>query len=783
MLYRKMLREIKSNLGQFISIFILAFLAISLFACMKASNISAYNKRDVMYKDTNMTSGIVYGENFTKEDVDRIKTVKNIDDAQIRIHFTASAKKHDKAQVEVYAQDENIISKPMVLEGKDYNEKDTESVWITRGFAKEWKIKLGDKFSFIFNGVTITKKVAGLIAAPEYQYLKADKDLDIVVKNITVLYMAKDGLPEELKQIIPYTELVFKSDKEDVKTLEKDISKALDGNYAVVCDKDDLPGVKIMNDELAQHDQFAISFPVIFIMIALLVIMTSMNRMIDKQRTQIGTMRALGIKRKSIIIHYLSYSFVVSFFGCITGVFFGTYVLGELIAKIFREWYIIPNWTVEMDYTFAIICLIIVMSCVLATYFSCRKVMNIHPAESLRPKSPKSGKKIIFEKLPFWNKLGFNIQYNLRDMARGKLRSIMGVFGTAAGMMLMVSAFASYTTIKNTSSWTFDKLQNYNSEIDFDDELKLDDIEKIKEMYNGELMQTSAVEISSKKPKDKEVLKKSTVMFVTEGKGLYALTDVDQKVVKLEKGKIAITRKLADSLSLKVGDKLYWHLYKKNTWYDVTIGLINRNPNVAGVTMLREDYEKLGIEYEPNILYTKEKLKLKKVRKDIKEKIFNNKESDTYGIKSVFDDTDMRKSFDVMMEMINMMIGIFIIFACILPIVVLYNCGNLSFNERVKEFATLKVLGFSTKRIRRLISLQNLWLSIIGVIIGLPFGTKLLQYMFDSNGDAMDYQVGAGAVEYLISGIGVLIISVAVSYMFNKRIKKLDMVEILKGME
>ena len=136
-----------------------------------------------------------------------------------------------------------------------------------------------------------------------------------------------------------------------------------------------------------------------------------------------------------------------------------------------------------------------------------------------------------------------------------------------------------------------------------------------------------------------------------------------------------------------------------------------------------------------------------------------------------------------MLEMIYVMIGIFVAFAAILPIVVLYNSGNLSFNERVKEFATLKVLGFTTKRIRDMLSEQNMWLSVIGVIVGAPFGTRILQYMFDSNGDSMDFPVGADLLSYIASGAFILVISVLVAFMFNKRIKKLDMVEILKGMD
>ena len=184
--------------------------------------------------------------------------------------------------------------------------------------------------------------------------------------------------------------------------------------------------------------------------------------------------------------------------------------------------------------------------------------------------------------------------------------------------------------------------------------------------------------------------------------------------------------------------------------------------------MLRDDYEATDAGYLPSLLYTSSD---------------SVDAQDQPGILAVHDDKDLKESFDIMMEMIYAMLFVFVVFATILPIVVLYNCGNLSFHERVKEFATLKVLGFTTKKIRKLLSLQNLWLSIIGVFLGAPFGKVMLQYMFDSNGDSMDYPVSAGFLVYLVSGLFVMIVSVLVSYMFNKRIKKLDMVEILKGIE
>ncbi len=770
MLVRKMTREIRKNLGQFLSLFVLSFLAVSLFACMKASNISAYNKLSDLREETNCADGWIFSENFSSEDISSVNALTNITSAQRRLHFTATAEGFDQAQLEVYGLEEDLVSRPYYVTGKELDLTSKDGIWISESFAKEWDLKAGDTFSFSAYGQVLTKKIEGTIVSPEYQYLKADKDLDIVAKNIAIIYMPVEGLKEYFSAIpggIPFNELIFTTSRENVKSLESSLDKALNGNYAVICDRDDMPGIRIMKDELAQHDQFAITFPVVFLAIAVLVIMTTMNRMIANQRTQIGTLRALGMKKSKIILHYLSYSFIVSLLGSVAGLFVGTYLFGEGIAMIFRAWYLIPGWTVEMDASLLLVAGLIVLGCTLATYLSCRKVMNVHPAASLRPAAPKSGKNTVLEKLPFWSKLGFSTQYNLRDITRSKLRSFMGVFGTAAGMMIMVAAMASITTIQDASSWTFDKIQNFKNEIDFSDDITLDQAEKYKEEYGGELIQTSAIEIA-KEPHADSSRKTTTSLMVTEGENYYRLTDTDQKLTELTPGTCAVTMKLARSLDIHEGDTIYWHLYEKNTWYEAKVGLINRHPNFSGITMLRADYEASGAEYRPTLLYSSSSSIV---------------ETDQNGILAVHDDNDLKESFDIMMEMIYAMLFVFVAFATVLPIVVLYNCGNLSFHERVKEFATLKVLGFTTKKIRKLLSLQNLWLSIVGLFLGAPFGKIMLQYMFDSNGDSMDYPVSAGFLTYLVSGLFVMIVSVLVSYMFNKRIKKLDMVETLKGIE
>ncbi|MBR1693281.1 MAG: ABC transporter permease [Lachnospiraceae bacterium] len=825
MLIHKMFRELKADFGQFLSLFILSFLATSLFACMKSSNIGGYRAWDNFNEETNVANGWMYGEGFTQENLDAVKALSDVDDALRRMHITASSAEQNGAQLEVFLEDENIISKPYLMEGKDFDPSDADSIWISQTFADCWNLKVGDDFAFLYNGIRIEKKIAGLIAAPEYPYLKADADVDIVLENIAVVYMAYRGFPakEYVKELIrkgditvsdvlertdalddvleklealgmtkeditsdlllervdamsedrifgmlPYTELVFTTHSEHVKSMEEELAEAVDDNYAVFIDADMMPGIKPLQDELIQHDQFSYLFTVVFLLIALLVIMTTMSRMVEKQRTQIGTMNALGMKRIKITLHYLSFSFLISAAGSILGMLIGTYGLGAWLAWYFAKWYVLPGWGADWDASFIAVILLVVLVCTAAAYFSCRKLLRINPAETLRPAPPKAGKRCLFEKLPFWNRLGFTSQYNLRDISRAKLRAFMGMFGTACGMILMICAFACNTTINNVYEWNFSKLQNFDYEVDFDEDITPEEADALADRYDGELVMADSIEVAAK-PHAVSDEKRTTAIYVIEGKGLYGVTDAAQNVTSVKEGTVALTTKLADGLDLKVGDTVYWHHYKKNTWYSAEIGLINRIPTGSGITMLRTDYESTGDKFRPSALYTDE---------DVSELAGNHE-----AVLAVHTSDEMLKAYQTAMAAIDIMVGVFAAFASILPIVVLYNCGNLSFHERVKEFATLKVLGFASGQIRHLLTVQNLWLSVIGVLLGAPFGRLLLQYMFDSNGDSFDYAAVASVTDYLFAGAFVLLISVLVSFLFSKRIRQLDMVEVLKGME
>ena len=511
----------------------------------------------------------------------------------------------------------------------------------------------------------------------------------------------------------------------------------------------------------------AFAFTATFFAIALLVIITTMKRMITQQRTQIGTLNALGMKKRKIMLHYLSFSFVLSVIGSALGIVLGVLTFGRMMVNMFSQFYTLPDWQPGFNYKSIVVAAVLVMICTGTSYLSCRKILKIHPSEALRPAAAKTAKPCIFEKLPFWDKLSFNVRYNLRDISRSKMRAFMGVFGTCMGMMIMELGLGAYDTVDYVRDWYFRDIQNYEYQVILNDNCTPEQAEILKTETDGELVAMDAISISAKEhPTSDDII--SCKLAVTEGEQLYCVSDPELNTQPIPEGTVALTMKQAKKLRLSEGDRVFWKTTTGSEWHESKIGLISRHPNITGITMLRKDYESAGMTFRPVMLVSK-----------------NDCESlvDRECVSAVHSMTDLIAAFDKMMEIMNLLVYFMVVFAVLLIVIVLYNSGNLSFNEREKEFATLKVLGFKSSAIRRLLSTQNLWLSVLGVICGLPLGRVPLQAMMDSNGDAVDWPCYIAPSTFLIAAVFVMTVSVLVSFLFSRRIRKIDMVEVLKGME
>ena len=782
MLFRKMLRDYKANFGAFFSVFLLAALAMALFCTFEGHVLSQKVARENYHKECNLSDVWMYGEGFSDDELDTVRNLDFVKDAQLRMSVTGSAPNCDGAQVDIYLERENLVDTPYYISGEPFDPTDTDGIWLANAFARLRNIKVGDDFTIEYNGITFTREVKGLVESAEYEFREADGDADVYLENIAIVYMSYDAFPirdyinhmvdkisdEKLAKIMPYTQMIIVTTDGGGLAHEEALAESIDRDYSAIVDRKSIPGLARLDSELEQHQSFSYLFVIIFVGIAILVIATSMGRMVEQQRTQIGTMNALGLKRHKIMLHYISFSLVVSVVGVVLGLLVGTLWGSPAVIGMFANWYIVPGLHSVFHPMYLIIAAGIVAVCVLASYISCRKLLRIKPAEALRPAAPKKGKKCIFERLPFWKKLSFTSQYNLRDISRAKLRSFMCVIGTAVGMLLMIYAVGCNELLGSMIEINFNRVTVGEYQIKFSEDAKTETVDDMAEELDGEVVMMNQVEVAKEKNAPSDKKKKETVT-VLEGKNLYNILDLNNQVKKLTPGTIGISRKLAADLDVKEGDTIYWHLYTKNTWYEAKVGTIYRSLESQGIAYLREDYEKTGAEYTPSFLMTNDKAAKDKADLDY--------------VTGVNSKSEMQAAYESSMEIMNMMVGMMAVFSILMIVVVLYNSGVLSFHERVKEFATLKVLGLRSSKIRRILSMQNLWLSIIGIIIGAPLGNVSLNAMINTNGENFDYNLMLAPADYVIAGIFVMIISMLVSFVFSKRIRKLDMVETLKGVE
>lgn len=782
MLFRKMLRDMKWNKMQFISIFLLAFFGVYVYACVGGETVGVKQIREKFNAESNLGDAWVYGDNFSKDELALVKKINGVDQAERRLYLTAVGEGEKKPVINMYFQDENLISMPKVVEGEKYDTSKKENVWIDRRLADAYSLSIGDYYTFDINGIDLTLKIAGFVYSPGYTYYMSDDAMMPDFSKIGIAFASHKAIEdnEQLSAMfmqaygmIPYSQLVIKMDSENssfedddrssdnASLLEEKVEKALGGEYSYYLTRKDIAGVYQLNDEMVQHESMMIIFSVAFVAIAILAITTTMNRLVSNQRTQIGTMKALGLKKRRIVGHYVFYGFFLSAIGASLGVLLGPVSLPKLFIPSMSTGYTLPEWHGGYSISFWIVAVLTAMACTLTTYFSCKKVLSVNPAETLRPAAPKAGKSTIFEKLPFWNRLGFGTQYNLRDISRSKIRCLMGFAGTLCCMALLVCSASMYDSFNGMSAWLYDDINNYDNQVMLTSESKLEEADDLTDKLDGESVMEDAVIVRYKG-------QKHTIQFsAAQGKGMYRVTDSNMNIKVLKGNDFAITQKIAKTMGVSIGDEIEWHLINDEEWITSKITIINRMPMGSGITTTRSFMDNNGVKFKPSYIGTNK----------AKNKISGD------CVKKVFTAEDMKEGWDRSMEAMTIIIVILIVVAILLALLILYNLGLLAYAEREREMATLKVVGFNSAKLRRMLLMQNTWLSMAGIIAGTPAGILLVQYMIDIMGDNFDMTATLSLSSFLLCSAGTLLVSIIVSLMFSGRIKKLDMVASLKGVD
>ena len=756
MLFKKMLRDIAKHKTQFLSIFLMAFLGVFVFAGVGGESVGLEVSVNDYYDATNLADGWIYSANLDDDFVDDVNNLSPTKDSERQLVIDSVADFSNDPEITLHFIENNTISKFYLLEGEDVNVSDEDGVWLDKEFADAKHLKVGDNISFTFNGVTIEKEIKGLGYSPEYVYHASDSSIIPDFNKIGFAYLSYKAFP---LSDVPYNVLLVDFDGSPTEYNDL-LSDKLDGDYNSFVEQSEHPSVSQFSEEMDQHKMMGDIFPVVFILIALLILLTTMTRIIAHQRTQIGILKSVGYTNRGIIFHYVSYGFWLVLAGAILGLIIGPLTLPNLFYPSMSATYILPEWKPAWSMNFVYVAVLMVLSSLAVSFLAVRSISKENPADTIRPKAPKISSSGFVEKLGFWNKLGFNIRWNYRDAKRNKFRALMTIIGVIGCTALLVSAFGMYDGMHDLKEWEYSQINHYDSKLIIDDEASISSVDDIADEVNGDKLMEGAIEIES------DTAKKSGSLLVLNDTSLVTPTDYDWNEIEIGDDEVSISQKMADLLDVGVGDTVKWHIMGSDKWVSTKIDKIHADPISQGFVMSADKLEDLDLNYTPTSIVTSEHV--------------DKKYSD---IKAVNSMDDMTSSWDEMTESMMLLVYILIFFACLLAIVVLYNLGLLSFTEIEREIATLKVLGFKTSALRRLLLTQNLWFTAIGFILGLPVGYYILDIMWQSSGDSFYILPSISISNFILTAVITFALSILVNLMFSRKIKKLDMVESLKGVE
>lgn len=757
-----MLRDFKDHKAQFLSIFLMALIGVFAFTGISGEAVGLVEVSSSYYEDTNLADGWIYGEEIADDVFFDIKSMDEIKDAQREMVVDTVANYSSDPDITLHiVEGKQNISKFYLFKGQDFNPNDEEGIWIDKRFADGRNLDIGDKITLKFDGKEVSKTVRGIMYSPEYVYYIQEGSLLPDFSQVGFAYMPSKGADFDIEYNTIALDGYDELDEKDFKSaLEEKLGQKA---YVQYVDRDNNVGIKTLQDEISQHQMFSGIFPAIFVLVSLLTLVTTMSRVISTQRMQIGTLKAMGYSNKSIVLHYLSYGFVLSLTGSVIGLIIGPLTIPYLFYPTMSSTYSLPHWGPSWDISFFAVAGLMVVSSVLISYISVKGISDENPAETIRPKAPKLVSSGLIERTKIWKRFSFNERWNYRDAKRNKTRAIMSVFGVFACALLVMSAFGMVDSINNVEDWQYNQIYNFNSKLILEENITDSQLDHILDETGGEGIREEAIELKYKG------IKKTGTLTVMNDSEYYKVTDANRNYIHLDPDGIAISDKMAEVLGLKVGDKVRWHVAGNPKWIDSEITETYSIPFGQGLIMSPEVFDEIGgddYNYSTNVVLT---------QKDVKENYT--------GVSSITTSEDIRKGWNTMTEALDLMVSVLTTFAIVLAVVVLYNLGLLSFTEIQRELATLKVLGFNSKSLRRLLLTQNLWFSTIGFILAIPGAYILMGIMMGSTGDEYCFPINIYLWNFVVSFLITFGLSVLVNLAFSRKIKKVNMVESLKSNE
>lgn len=604
------------------------------------------------------------------------------------------------------------------------------------------------------------------------QFAKAEKEIEDGKKEIED---AKETLEKEEKK---FNEEIKDAEKE-IEDAKEDIEGIKEGKWYIF-DREDDTGFSSFIDSINSMNNIATLFPIIFYLVAILISSTSMSRMVEEERGDIGTLKALGYSNLRIINKYIAYSLLSTVLGGIIGMFIGFILIPTVVWENYSIIYYLPEFYPKLRFSYGILGTVIAVICITgSTVHSAYKELKDEPSSLMRPKAPKMGKKVILEKIPFiWKRLNFSSKTTVRNVFRYKKRALMTIIGISGCTALILAGFGLRDSIKDIAEYQYGRVFEYDLVVS----LNKEDEELVNLVKNSDIVESVSLTDSLSGSISADGIKRDTSIIVVENtedfKNVANLRDIDSgNIIDLSNEGVLISDKLASLLEIEKGENITLTDSDNNEFEYKVLGIVE---NYIGhyVYINKDLYESKENDFNINTLF----IKYKEGNND--NEAFEEMLLDDNSVTSITVVENSLEHVRDLLKSLDLVVMILIVSSALLAFVVLYNLANVNISERVREIATLKVLGFYDKEVDNYINRESIILTCIGIVIGLIAGVFLTGFVISTcETENMRFARNILLHSYIYSILITSVFSIIVNFATHFVLKKINMVESLKSIE
>lgn len=766
-LKRKGFRDIRGAAVQFLSIIIMLTLGVAVFIGLDSTWRSLEDYTSKISTDNNLADIQIFANSITDEDVRNVQALDGVQGVERRLSLQVTPADYPGAILELKGIESGKINTFSIHEGTvDLQQGDA---LLDLSFANANHIAVGDKIKLQVHQQEETFRIAGLVTSAAYIYTTSDATAVIpdhqqygfigVREQDTQIF---SGQPEVYNEM-----LVTTTEDRDDESLKNEISVMLESKLISSVTQLETRNDMSVKQKVAQYQSIGNLFPFVFFAVVILMTFTTMIRLMNNQRQQIGLLKALGYSRRQITLHYITYGIWISIIGSVLGIIIGWKVIPYRVWDFFEELFVLPDATIVL-YWPKVIAIIILAICstVLATLYVCLRTEAEQPSALMRPKLTQNGSHIALERFEtLWTRLSASRKLIVRQIFRNKIRLFMTIIGVLGCTALLLTALGMRDTINNVAVSVYEKTYLYQAKFYLEDGISESD-EAVKSVIDQGRAEPilEALRVLSSDSRTKMGM----IHVLADHSQFIHFNDSAGQRINLKPDGALITKKTADIYNLAVGDELKVRVAPDHvvTFNVAAISKINIG---QGVYVSQQAWESQGLEFKPTALLSMD-ANIQLPAEKITRVVVTDGQS-----------KDFMKSMNSTLSLSVMMIAA----AAVLAFIVLYNLGILNFTERERDLATLLVLGFHPRELRSFVVFENIIFSMVGILIGIPAGFALHRMIFAKAGmgDELDFSAIILNQSVIISVVFTLVIALVVNMIMLTKVNKIHMVEALKSVE